>query len=670
MRLHRFSLPRSLSRANTHRDYPSRIELSIYYRFLAVVVIPLSLTVCILTSSFAQPLLPDVSDPWGNDAEDPSEMAPSDKTAEELTEEAESLLSDDGHLLEARTKLLNALRKNPSYYPAYVSLSYYYLAHVSHFRLAMKYIKAGERLFREQNGDPPYLNPVIESRHAQILYLLSQARLNLDDYSGSLAVLDEIQSRGYLTPSYAGSRAWVLMKLGRIDEAIREARIGLLMRAEPARTLNMLGILLSMNGQPEPAIEALKKASAIETSLGKQGQPATPVNNMGEVYEELFEDDKAEASWIKAKSYHDGCEHVLPSLNLALLYLEQLKVTEANNSISSFLSCVAQYSLRSDEEHRALVGLARGRFNLHLGKPGEALSRLSEAYEYIQWFGKIGTNQDDLEIGIVITQAQSWRALANRLSVHIASGVLESIRDRAAILRARLTSWWLYRKAARLLAERLRNIEDLTVRNTDSLIEYSTFGEVLSYVPLVPFERRLSDEQKRDKRPIAQVYYTAYLGENQLKNGESSRGIANLENALRRCRPKYDEGLKLHILTLLASQHSSSSARFIELVGAIFAISPSALRNAGLSLPVIFSGSDTDLGHALEEGGFELANGTNTPFSVEVTGSQDREISLVYTAKPGVSTRLTARGDSSITLVNNLNEAVFSVSLSSDRKNG
>lgn len=666
----KFSPHLSLSRVNSQTGYLKKNEPSPLHRSLAVVAIPLGLTVCLLASSSAQPLLPDVSDPWGNNVEDPSEIAPSDETAEELTEEAESLLSDDSHLLEARTKLLNALKKDPSYYPAYVSLSYYYLAHVSHFRLAMKYIKAAERLFREQNGSPPYLNPAIESRHAQILYLLSQARLNLDDYSGSLAVLDEIQSRGYLTPSYAGSRAWVLMKLGRLEEAIREARIGLLMRAEPARTLNMLGILLSMNGQPEPAIEALKKASAIETSLGRQGQPATPVNNMGEVYEELFEDDKAEASWIKAKSYHDGCEHVLPSLNLALLYLEQLKVTEANDSISSFLSCVAQYSLRSDEEHRALVGLARGRFDLHLGKPLEALSRLSDAYEYIQWFGKIGTNQDDLEIGIIITEAQSWRALANRLSVHVAESILESIRDRATILRAQMTSWWLYRKAARLLAERLRNIEDLTVRNTDSLIEYSTFGEVLSYIPKVPFERRLSDEQKRDTRSIAQVYYTAYLGENQLKNGASSQGIANLEDALRGCRARYDDGLRLHILTLLASRHSSSSARFIELVEAIFVISPPALRNAGISLPVIVSGIDTGLIRTLEQGGFELAKGMKSPFSVQVSGSQDREISLVYTPTSGVSRRLTARGNSSIALVNNLNEAVFSASLSSDRKNG
>lgn len=621
------------------------------------------LLVSSVTPLHAQPLLPDLSDPWGASLEDPlTPTTPTNKSAEELTNEAEELLEGE-HLLEARATLMNALRKDPSYYPAYLNLGFYYMAHVAHFRLAMKYIKAGERLFLEQNGPPPYSSRSTEARHAQILYLLSQARLNLDDYSGALAILDDIKARGYITQSYASSRAWVLMKLGRIEEAIKEAKVGLLMRAEPTRTLNMLGILLSMNGEPESALEALKRAAKIEQSLGKQGQPATPTNNMGEVYKEMFEDDKAEASWIKTKSFHDGCEHVLPSLNLALLYLDQLRLVEAQGAIDSFLSCVAQYTLRSDEEHRALVNLAEGRFNLHAGNPGEALKKLENAYENIQWFGKIGTNQDDLEVGITITKAQAWEALANRLSFQLAPSIRESITNHATRIRGRIISWWLYRKAGRVLAERLRNIEDLTIRNTDSLIEYSTFGSVLSRLPTTPFERRLGEELARDHRPIAQVYYAAYRGENLIRHGKTQEGFAALQTALQGCRPRYDDGLRLRILLLLASLRRPTSAEYLELTEQIFALWPPALRNAGLPLPVTVTGGDRALEQALEGAGFVSVAEKQTPFTIIVPGGSPREITLQFAPSSGTPKQVSAKGDDLRELANQLGEAVFSVAL-------
>lgn len=616
-----------------------------------------------ISSSYAtaQPFIPDISDPWGSSLEDFSESKPPEnQTAEELTTRAEELLADDAHLLEARTTLLNAIRKDPSYYPAYLSLGYYYLAHVSHFRLAMRYIKRAEQLFYEQQGNPPYSSRLIEAHHAQILYLLSQARLNLDDYSGALSVLDSIKSFGYFTPSYAGSRAWVLMKLGRIDEAIREAKMGLLMRAEPARTLNMLGILLSMNGEPEAALDALKRAAAIEMSLGNQGQPATPINNSGEVYKEMFEDEKAEAAWVKAKSSHDGCEHVLPSLNLSLLYIDQLKIREAEDSINSFLSCVAQYTLRSDEEHRALVNLARARFALHGGRPVDALEQLDEAFENIQWFGKIGTNQDDLEIGITITRAQAWKALAERTALHVPEGVLESITNRLTISQAKIASWWFFRKAARILVERLKNIEDLTIRNTDSLIEYSTFGSVLAAIPRPLFDRRLIEELERDKRPLAQVYYAAYKGENYLKNGKSREGVSILEEVLRRCRPSLDDGLRLRTFILIASVLERSSPNYARLAEQIFTLSPPALRNEGLPLPVSMTIEDGRTSRLLRRAGFLATNSGTTPFRIEIDPSRGNGLALI-SSSGSTPRRITANGSNITEAINNLSELIFTV---------
>jgi tetratricopeptide (TPR) repeat protein len=213
------------------------------------------------------------------------------KTADELVREASLLLATD-RPLDARTKLLKAIKRDPNQYKAYYLLSGYYLVHVGHYRLALKYIRRAQELFEKENGPPPYTSHLLQLEHGNLLYYLSQCRLNLDNYRGSLDALDEYHKYGYRAEWYPGARSWVLMKLGRVQEAIKVAREGLLSGAEGGRTLNMLGILLSMNDQPQESLEVFRQAIAYEFSQGTDGQPATPLNNAGEVYKELFDDVK------------------------------------------------------------------------------------------------------------------------------------------------------------------------------------------------------------------------------------------------------------------------------------------------------------------------------------------------------------------------------------------
>ena len=135
----------------------------------------------------------------------------------------------------------------------------------------------------------------------------------------------------------------------------------------------MLGILLSMHGDRDESLKIFRQAIAYELSEGNLGQPATPLNNSGEVYKEIFSEDSAESSWLKATSMPDGCDHVLPSLNLSLLYFDELNLDGAKRAMDSFESCIAQYPLRNGEEHRALVSLARGRIALLSGNPDLAI---------------------------------------------------------------------------------------------------------------------------------------------------------------------------------------------------------------------------------------------------------------------------------------------------------
>ncbi|MBX7144354.1 MAG: tetratricopeptide repeat protein [Oligoflexia bacterium] len=607
----------------------------------------------------------DVHDPFDPfdvpDQSQDEEVLDKDKSPEELLLEATVLLQDE-RLLDARTKILKALDKDPKSIEAHSLMAGYYLVHVGHYRLALKYIKRALDIFTEKNGSPPYKEYRYQAQHSHLLYLLSQIRLNLDDYEGSLKVLDEFTGWGYTAPWYSGTRAWVLMKLGNLDEAIRVARLGILVGDEAGRSLNMLGILLSMKGDRQGALKVFRDAIAEELSLGKLGQPATPLNNSGEVYKETFQEDKAESSWIRATSMPDGCEHVLPSLNLALLYIEEMNLNGARGAMDNFESCIAQYPLRNGEEHRALVDLIRGRVALHTGHLDEAIDRLGKALEYRQWFGKIGTDKEDLEAAALVSLSQALGAKANALG----STLPRSIAERLYLLKQRvqlsIKSWWMMRRARQVLIEKLNDLEDLYVRNTDSLLEYPTLGAVLSALPATLLEKRISAAENKEERPDSILYYQTFLAENYLQNGQTASGLGLLNDVTNKTRPKYDTLLRLHALLIASQNVSASSDEYIALVDQAFTLSRPSIRNYGLRLPVNFVAGDDEIIDALGKGPFQLDNRRDLQYSIDYERSPV-DVSLhFFSSTPGVID-IKVRAADLIEAVNKLSEEVYSVDL-------
>ena len=527
------------------------------------------------------------------------------KTSEQLTFEA-SILLDDERPLDARSKLLKALQKDPKDYRAHLLLAGYYMVHVGHFRLALKYVKQAEAVFFEKEGKPPYYDEAKRGQHARILYLLSQARLSLDDYKGALEVLDQFTAFGYFAEWYPGSRAWILMKLGRVDEGVKEARAGIYGGAETGRTLNMLGILLSMTGERGAAIEVLKQAIGYEFSLGKLGQPATPLNNIGEVYEEIFNEASAQSSYTRATTLPDGCEHVLPSLNLAKLYLDELNFSSANRTMDNFEGCVAQFPLRNGEEHRALVHLARGRTDLLTGHPGEAVTHYRAVLEDRQWFGKIGTSEEDLEAAGSVSLGQALLRHNAVLSLTPAKGITDYLRILQEQTLGSIEAWWHLRRGQQILVDDLKDLEDLYIRNTDSMLEYPSLGEVLARLPRSVLEKRLEIERAKDNRSTAAVYYSLYLAENIAGTGHHAEAVAMLDDVLSKVRPQFDNAIRLHAMLLKASLLDPNSAGYQQLAGSIFELSRPALRLYGLKLPVQAAALPASVQRALTRSPFKL----------------------------------------------------------------
>lgn len=554
------------------------------------------------------------------ETDDPDEH----KSAEDLLREA-LLLQQDEHLLDSRTKLLKALQKDPRDFRIHIALSDYYTRHVGHFRLSLKYGKQAEKLFLERAGSPPY-QP--ESRndlyHADILMLLSQARLNLDDYQGALNTLDKYEQLGYASSRLPASKAWILMKVGRLDEAIKIARAGLMAGANPGHTLNILGILLSMTGERQASLDVFREALRYELALGSYGNPSTPLNNSGEVYKETFDESSAKKSWLRAMQLPDGCEHVLPSLNLALIYLDELNVLEAKKAIDNFESCFAQFPLRNGEEHKALVHLARGRIALHSGHIDLALDHLEKALQRQQWFGKIGTNLEDLQVAIYASLALTLRIKNNHLRTQYNDSLLQELitfKDRTA---NHIRALWLERKARQTLTVDLEALEDLYVRHTDSMIEYPSFGSLLATFPKKVVSARVKDFQRSDSRGVAAHYYNAYLAEIELKQGSRTTGLQNLEKLLPLLRTPQDTQLRAHLLALrLDTLSDTDSYSYIKTAYDLLIINPAALRNAGGSLTVNYARIPDHVVELLHQTNLNLDNKQKLPLQVQYERSNN-----------------------------------------------
>ncbi len=501
--------------------------------------------------------------------------------------------------IDARAKLQKALRVAPKDYRPHMMLGTYYLAEVGHFRLANKYLLHAEKLFLKtydlSKKEPGSYHPKWQE-HSRILYLLAESRLNLDNYQGALDTLEEYES-SYWDSWFPGTKSWVLWKLGRTEEAIRVAQEGLLRGANPGKTYNILGILFSSVDNRALALQSYANAIRSEKMLGSLGMISTPLNNSGEVYRESFKDSHAEASWIKALSFPDGCEHVLPSLNLAILYIDELRLLQAERVLADFEACYAANAVREDTEHKGLLSLARGRIALRKGEVNKAVEILERTAASTQWFGRIGTNENDFRFANTIALGIAYLAKAESLEDRQSSGVKDYLHSVYEQKLLRLKSWWLMRRAREIALDELNDFEDLWIRHTDAMLEYPTLGEMLAGYPERTAKARLLRMVKDDNRDDARNWYKLYLGENLLEKGELKEAEDILSEAHSKLRNR-DRLARAQAITklLLVKQERNSSwfsgsnekdlAQMEALKEELFELLPSQFRYYDLALPV------------------------------------------------------------------------------------
>jgi hypothetical protein len=321
--------------------------------------------------------------------------------------------------------------------------------------------------------------------------------------------------------------------------------------------------------------------------------------------------------------------------------------------------------LRNNEEHAALVHLARGRIYLHAGWVEQAIQSFRSALDGTQWFGKIGTNQDDLIVAATISLSQALKRRNNILQATLTTGIRNWLAVKREIFANRIESWWLDRRARQILLTDLRDIEDLTIRNTDSLLEYPTLGETLRGLSPVSLSRRLTKEGAADQRAPAKLFYQLYQVESELGWWNSATTLASLDSIMERARPRYDELLLTHATLLRMRTLNRTSQRYRDLAYRVFFTAPAELRNYGLPLPVILDLNS--LSHSqrskLRAGPFLEVSAENSDptrvCSVSAVTTGIDTTTLRFTCPSQSAKNRTVEDSDPSQLVNKLSEALF-----------
>jgi hypothetical protein len=245
--------------------------------------------------------------------------------------------------------------------------------------------------------------------------------------------------------------------------------------------------------------------------------------------------------------------------------------------------------------------------------------------------------------------------IANRLKFFSTNSWYDWAINQQKIIFHKLTSWWLNRKARRLLTEEMGQLEDINVRNTDSLLEYPTLGFILSGLSPNNLQRRIELEKKTDTRPQASVFYQAYIAESLIHHNRTHEGIFIIDQSLPLCRDRFDVLLKTHLLALRLSQIPVNSQDYVNLGASLFKLNRVGFRNYGFALPVQLTVSDNSFAKIIKNAGF-INNSAANEFKLSITRSDGQ---YVASADLPIVGKMRLTSDNLSDLLNRLNDTIF-----------
>ena len=310
--------------------------------------------------------------------------------AEKTVEELRDLLKQ-GLFVDAINEAKSMLKDRPEDPELLVFLVEYYLYFVEDLDVAFEYLSELKRVLPKKN----FLDQF--SYGYRVPYYEHQILLQSNRYEEALELLNRIELEKIFVPQwFYHTKSWNLFKLSRVKEAVEAAEKGLSVGEDPISNLNMLGILYAVNQNYEESIKNLEKAIEIGKVLNLEHLAV--INNLAEIYEELFKEQKAISLYEEVLRADANCEAFLSYINLAFLYLDFLEVGLARNTLNRYRQCVARFPFKSPKAFLPLIQLVEARIKLIEGDFDASIDLIKRVLDYDQWLGKIGTDVSDMRL--------------------------------------------------------------------------------------------------------------------------------------------------------------------------------------------------------------------------------------------------------------------------------
>lgn len=259
--------------------------------------------------------------------------------SKEYTEASQAILAQ--RYSDARTLAESMLAEDPASFEAHAVLGQAHLWGEEDLGLAQQHFQKAQaqvegRFTDLASKDAP------RRLHQQVLNGLRQVAFLREDYPGSLAILDRYET---LYEPRPGPRAWLLLKLGRFNEAeavVVAAQTGLMEYDPAAPSLwDTLGQIAYEQSDLATATEMYERAATVEIETAPEPDPVY-LTNLGEALRDGGDFAQAEERFEEALDWPHPGSYAEPNKRLAYLYAGAGRFEEAFSRLESAISWRAE----------------------------------------------------------------------------------------------------------------------------------------------------------------------------------------------------------------------------------------------------------------------------------------------------------------------------------------
>jgi len=502
-----------------------------------------------------------------------------------------SLLITQGKPLEAREAAREWARTHPGSWFAHEILGYVYLNVDADLPKALHHLQRARELLEARYAGWAPGSPA--GYYGATLNLITSAQRQMGRPRDALATLRKLDAT--FVGQHPGETAWLLMKLGRMDEARAKAREAIATGEEEAMSwgYNALAAIESESDRPEAAFEANRLG--LELELRRARPDCALLRNSGLRYLELGDLEGAERHFLLATRHFSPTTQSEPWKDLALLYLEEGRTAESMDAVRRMNAWA--YHLRPlqalakwGDRQIVTAGLLE-----RCGYPMEALELMRRAAKLPDRPSTGSARPGQLEAGQHLFHAQLMESVLERDAEAWSSAPW---KRRPALLatwaRHRLEAAMAAREATQLLmADRERFRQTLRYLPPQNCLQVPGGLPILARLvgpgPVEAEARRLLDRGARDRD---RGFLLLALASARMERGDAQGTLEALDQA-GAALPKGFSLLRLQSLGLRARARvrlGGLGAAVAELAQ-LMAVDGGEIRRQGLRLPCTLAGS-------------------------------------------------------------------------------